>query len=159
MDLGLSERMKPPDVINEAPEQEREGFSHYLDDKTRREVKGLLDYAVEKPRGLTNPRYARLRPQMSVDEAVSFSAEMRAIGRRLYTTPTSPIPKSGCREWFTFRDLLITPGDKRVQDVVRTDVITAPEHLKVPLDGLPKLLTRSQPAGDSGLWLLFRGIV
>jgi magnesium transporter len=29
----------------------------------------------------------------------------------------------------TFRDLLITPGDKTVEDVMRTDVITAPEHL------------------------------
>src|SRR5947208_1001524 len=29
----------------------------------------------------------------------------------------------------TFRDLLITPGDKTVQEVMRTDVITAPEHL------------------------------
>jgi len=28
----------------------------------------------------------------------------------------------------TFRDLLITPGDKTVRDVMRTDVITAPEQ-------------------------------
>jgi Mg/Co/Ni transporter MgtE len=29
----------------------------------------------------------------------------------------------------TFRDLLITAGDKTVQDVMRTDMITAPEQL------------------------------
>ena len=28
----------------------------------------------------------------------------------------------------SFRDLLLTPGDKTVQDVMRTDVIMAPEH-------------------------------
>jgi magnesium transporter len=30
----------------------------------------------------------------------------------------------------TFRDLLLTLGDKTVQDVMRTDVVTAPEDLK-----------------------------
>jgi magnesium transporter len=29
----------------------------------------------------------------------------------------------------SFRDLLITPGDTKVQDVMRTDVITAPEDV------------------------------
>src|SRR5262249_7530373 len=60
------------DVVQEAPEQEREGLLPLLDDKTRREVKGLMDYVEEKCRGLLNPHYVRLRPDMSVDEAVSF---------------------------------------------------------------------------------------
>jgi magnesium transporter len=29
----------------------------------------------------------------------------------------------------SFRDLLITPGDRRVQEVMHTDVITAPENV------------------------------
>ena len=29
----------------------------------------------------------------------------------------------------SFRDLLITPGDRKVQDVMHTDVITAPENV------------------------------
>jgi magnesium transporter len=37
----------------------------------------------------------------------------------------------------SFRDLLITPGDKKVQDVMRTDVITAPENVdRAELSGL-----------------------
>ena len=40
----------------------------------------------------------------------------------------------------SFRDLLITPGDKTVQDVMRTDVITAPEHLDQ--EALSDLFTR-----------------
>src|SRR5881628_1099216 len=47
------------DVIQQAPGEEREGLLSLLDDKTRREVKGLLDYAEEHARDLINPRYAR----------------------------------------------------------------------------------------------------
>ena len=60
------------DVIQQAPGEEREGLLSLLDDKTRREVKGLMDYAEEEAGGLINQRYARLRPHMTVDEAVSF---------------------------------------------------------------------------------------
>src|SRR5262249_54568677 len=60
------------DVIQETPVEEREALLHLLDDPTQREVKGLLDYAEDDAGGLMNPRYARLRPEMSVDEAISY---------------------------------------------------------------------------------------
>jgi len=117
------------DVIQEAPEQERAGLLSLLDDKTRREVKGLMDYSEEQARGLMNPRYARLRPEMTVDEAVSF---LRRDARdRAQTMYYAYVIDSEERLLgiVTFRDLLITAGDKTVQDVMLTDVITAPEHL------------------------------
>ena len=117
------------DVIHEAPEEQREGLLSLLDDKTRREVKGLLDYEAEQASGLINPRYARLRPHMSVDEAVSF---LRRDARdRAQTAYYAYVTDSEERLLgiVTFRDLLITPGDKTVEDVMRSDVITAPEHL------------------------------
>ena len=116
-------------MINEAPEQEREGLLALLDEKTRREVKGLLDYAVEKAEGLTNSRYARLRPQMSVDEAVSFlRRDARDRAQAIYYAYVTD-SEERLLGVVSFRDLLITPGDKKVQDVMRADVITAPEHL------------------------------
>ena len=87
-----------------------------------------------------NPRYARLRPQMSVDEAVSF---LRRDARdRAQTIYYAYVTDSEDRLLgiVTFRDLLITPGDKKVQDVMRTDVITAPEHLD--REALSQLFTR-----------------
>jgi NitT/TauT family transport system ATP-binding protein len=117
------------DVIQESPREEREGLLSLLDDKTRREVKGLLDYAEEHARDLINPRYARLRPHMTVDEAVGF---LRRDARdRAQTVYYAYVTDSEERllGTVTFRDLLITPGDKTVQEVMRTDVITAPEHL------------------------------
>ena len=69
-------RLLPPDdaadVIQEAPDEEREGLLALLDDQTRREVTALLAYAEDRAGGLMNPRYARLRPDMTVDEAISY---------------------------------------------------------------------------------------
>src|SRR5438094_1838611 len=117
------------DVIQQAPGEEREGLLSLLDDKTRREVKGLLDYAEEHARDLINPRYARLRPYITVDEAVSFlRRDARDRAQTVYYAYVTDAEERLLRT-VTFRDLLITPGDKTVQEVMRTDVITAPEHL------------------------------
>jgi magnesium transporter len=88
-----------------------------------------MDYVGEQAKGLINPRYARLRPHMSVDEAVSL---LRRDARdRAQTAYYAYVTDSDERLLgiVTFRDLLITPGDKTVEDVMRTDVITASEHL------------------------------
>ncbi len=120
---------KALDVIQEAPAPERPGLLSLLDDKTRREVKGLMDYAEEQAGGLIKTRYARLRPQMSVDEAVSFlRRDARDRAQTIYYAYVTD-SEERLLGTVTFRDLLITPGDKTVQDVMRTDVITAPEHL------------------------------
>src|SRR5207244_9858562 len=117
------------DVIQEVPESERVGLLSLLDDKTRREVKGLMDYAEEQSRGLINPRYVRLRPEMTVDEAVSFlRRDARDRAQTIYYAYVTD-SEERLLGTVTFRDLLITPGDKTVQEVMRTDVITTPEHL------------------------------
>ncbi|HEY3152968.1 MAG TPA: AAA-associated domain-containing protein [Candidatus Binatia bacterium] len=117
------------DVIQEVPETERVGLLSLLDDKTRREVKGLMDYAEEQSRGLMNPRYVRLRPDMSVDEAVSFlRRDARDRAQTIYYAYVTD-SEERLLGTVTFRDLLITPGDKTVQNVMLTNVITAPEDL------------------------------
>ena len=117
------------DVIQESPGEERKGLLSLLDDKTRREVKGLMDYAEEQAGGLINPRYARLRPHMTVDEAVSFlRRDARDRAQTVYYAYVTDAEER-LLGTVTFRDLLVTPGDKTVQEVMRTDVITAPEHL------------------------------
>jgi NitT/TauT family transport system ATP-binding protein len=117
------------DVLQEAPDEEREALLTLLDEKPRREVKGLMNYAAEQSQGLINPRYVRLRPDMSVDEAVSF---LRRDARdRAQTAYYAYVTDSDERLLgvVTFRDLLITSGDKMVQEVMRTDAISAPEDM------------------------------
>ena len=76
-------RLLPPDdaadVLQEAAEQdERDELMALLDDQTRREVTALMAYAEDDAGGLMNPRYARLRPDVNVDEAIAY---LRRQGR------------------------------------------------------------------------------
>jgi NitT/TauT family transport system ATP-binding protein len=128
------------DVVEASPEREREGLLSLLDDKTRREVKGFMAYAAEKSKGQINPRYVRLRPEMTVDEAVSFlRTDARDRPQTVYYAYVVD-DEERLLGTVTFRDLLISPGHKHVRDVMRTDVITAPEHLDG--DGLAQLFRR-----------------
>lgn len=117
------------DVIQELPEPERAGILSLLDDKTRRGVKGLMSFVEEQSRGLINLHYVRLRPDMTVDEAVSFlRRDARDRAQMTYYAYVTD-PQERLLGVVSFRDLLITPGDRKVQDVMRTDVITAPEDV------------------------------
>ncbi len=129
------------DLIQEAPDPEKAGLLALLDDKTRREVKGLMDYATEQSGGLIQPRYVRLRPEMSVDEAVAFlRRDARDRAQAAYYAYVIDA-RERLLGTVAFRDLLITPGDKTVRDVMRTEVITASEQLD--REALRQLLSRS----------------
>ena len=60
------------DVIQLADEDEREASSNYLDPVAQREVTALLAYKEDEAGGLMSPRFARIRPDMTVDEAISY---------------------------------------------------------------------------------------
>src|SRR5262249_27527924 len=55
------------DVIQEAGPERREGLLALLDEPTRKEVIALLAYKEVQAGGLMNPRFARLRPDTTVD--------------------------------------------------------------------------------------------
>ena len=128
------------DVIQEAPAEERENLLALLDDQTGREVKGLLDYAEDEAGGLMNTRYSRLRADMTVDEAVSYlRKDARTRERTIYYVFVVDAEEH-LLGVVSFRDLLVSPGDKAVRDVMRTEVISAPEDLDQ--EALSKLFMR-----------------
>ena len=59
------------DVIQEFPEAERGPMLSLIDEAFRREILGLMAYAEDAAGGLMSPRFARLRPDMTVDEALA----------------------------------------------------------------------------------------
>ena len=117
------------DVVQEAPGEKRDLLLSLLDDVTQREVKGLLDYAEDAAGGLMNTRYSRLRPDMTVDEAISYLR--RDAQSREKTIYYAYVVDASERLLgvVSFRDLIVTSGDKQLRDVMRTDVISAPENL------------------------------
>ena len=60
------------DVIQQAGPEEREELLALLDEPTRKEVVALLAYKEDEAGGLMNPRFARLRPDSTVDVAISY---------------------------------------------------------------------------------------
>lgn len=66
------------DLIQAAPDAQRDELLGLLEDTARYEVKALLAYAQDVAGGLMNPRFVRLRPEFSVDEAIRY---LRLYGR------------------------------------------------------------------------------
>jgi magnesium transporter len=60
------------DLVQAATPEEREGLLALMDDGSRREVTALMAYAEDVAGGLMNPRFVRLRPELTVDEALSY---------------------------------------------------------------------------------------
>src|SRR4030095_4918266 len=81
-------RLVPPDdagdLIQHTPEDQSVGLLGLLDEPTRKEVSGLLAYREDHAGGLMSPRYVRLRPDMSVDEAIKYLR--RAARERAHTS-------------------------------------------------------------------------
>ena len=127
------------DLIQEVPIEERENMLSLLDEATRREVKGLLDYAEDEAGGLMNTRYSRLRTDMTVDEAISYLRRDARSRETVYYVFVVD-PEEHLLGVVSFRDLLVAPGDKLVRDIMRTEVISAPEDLDQ--EALSKLFMR-----------------
>ena len=140
------------DLIQEAPAAERDSLLLLLDEPMRREVKGLLDYAEDEAGGLMNTRYARLRADMTVDEAISYlRKDVRGRGKAVYYVFVVDAEER-LHGVVSFRDLLVAPGDAPIRDVMRTDVVSAPEDLDQ--EALSKLFMRHHllmmPVVDAG---------
>lgn len=60
------------DLIQELPRHRRKDALALLDDRTRAEVIALLVYEEDAAGGLMNPRYVRLRPDMTAEEALFY---------------------------------------------------------------------------------------
>ncbi|HEX4954886.1 MAG TPA: magnesium transporter [Thermoanaerobaculia bacterium] len=117
------------DVLQELEPEERPELLSLLDEPTRRDVRALLAYAEDEAGGLMSPRFARLRPDMSVDEAISY-LRLQARGR-LETLYYVYVLDSEQRLLgvVSFRDLFAAPGARPVHEVMQREVVTVPEDM------------------------------
>ncbi len=126
-------RLLPPDdaadVIQDLDEEDREGFLNLLDNSTRREVVALLAYAEDAAGGLMSPRFARLRPEMTVDEAIRYlRRQAREYLETIYYAYVLD-QEQRLLGVVSFRDLFAAPGEKKLSEVMQTDVISVSEDL------------------------------
>ena len=117
------------DVIQHAPEDERESLISLLDSVARAEVLALLVYAEDDAGGKMNPRYVRLRPEMTASEAISYLRRQRDrrvdLTYYMYVLDTT----EHLLGIVSFRDLFAARPDQTIRDFMQRDVIAVREDM------------------------------
>lgn len=126
-------RLLPPDdaadLVQETPVEDRQALLDLLDEATRKEVRALLAYAEDQAGGLMSPRFARVRPDMTVDEAIAYlRRQTTSQVETLYYIYVLDV-QQGLLGIVSVRELFAARPDKLVRDVMRTDIVTVPEDL------------------------------
>ena len=121
------------DVVQAAPEDERDGLLALLDDSARQEVTALLAYAEDQAGGLMSPRFARVRPDMTADEAISYlhkQAREQARERVETIYYVYVLDAQQCLVGVvSFRQLFEASGSRKVRDLMQTEVVTVAEQM------------------------------
>ncbi|HYZ86180.1 MAG TPA: magnesium transporter [Bryobacteraceae bacterium] len=125
-------RLLPPDdvadLIQLANQEDREQLMEQLDEATRREVAALLAYKEDAAGGLMNPRFARLRPDMTVDEAITYLRRQSGTVEAIYYAYVLD-ESQRLLGVVSFRDLFKADRNQKVREIMRTDFIAATEHM------------------------------
>jgi magnesium transporter len=127
-------RLLPPDdaadLLQEAEPELRAELIGLLDVSTRGEVQALLAYAEDDAGGLMSPRFARVRPDMSIDEALRY---LRKQARTQLETLSYAYALDASQKLLgvvSIRELFQASPDKHVHEVMQTEnLVTVPEHM------------------------------
>jgi len=128
-------RLLPPDdvvdVIQASSEDQRPQLLDLLDEYTRKEVAALLAYAEDEAGGLMSSRYARVRPEMTVDEAIAYLRRQAVSNIQPETIYYVYVLDAQQRLTgvLSFRQLFAAPGTRPVSEIMVTDVVAAPEAM------------------------------
>jgi magnesium transporter len=116
------------DLIQELRVAERERMMGLLDDQTRREVQALLAYREDHAGGLMSPRFARLRPEMTADQAITY---LRRQTRQAVEMPYYAYVLDTQQRLLgvvSFRELMASRQDVHVGELMHTEVKAVDEN-------------------------------
>jgi magnesium transporter len=117
------------DVIQQAGEDHKQTLLALLDAPTRKEVMALLAYAEDDAGGLMSTRFARLRPQMTADEALSYlRRQARAKLETIYVAYVVD-PEQRLVGVVSFRDLFAADPKQTVAEIMTTDVVRVSDEM------------------------------
>lgn len=124
-------RTLPPDdtadLLQEANADERDVLLSLLDDPSRVEVQGLLAYAEDVAGGLMSPRFARVRPEMTADEAIAYlRRQARGDVETVYYAYVLDLSQR-LLGVVSFREVFAAPPNVRVTELMERDVLTVAE--------------------------------
>lgn len=111
------------DLIQEMGAENRDAVLGLLDPQTKREVIALLAYAEDNAGGLMSSRFIRLRPDMSVDEAISY---IRIQAKTQVETIYYAYVLAADQKLLgvvSFRELFASTPDKKIKDIMTKDMV------------------------------------
>lgn len=118
------------DLIQEVDPDKKDEFLSLLDPQTKREVSALLAYAEDAAGGLMNSRFIRLRPNMNVDEAISYiRIQAKTQVETVYYSYVLD-PDQKLVGVVSFRELFSSAANRKVEEIMHTDII----QISVDLD-------------------------
>lgn len=116
------------DVIQETDEAEhRAALLGLLDEPKRKEVAALLAYDEDEAGGLMNPRFARLRPDMTVDAAISYLRRQRQEQVETIYYAYVLDNTQHLKGVVSLRDLVTAAPSSQVHEVMEVDFISVQE--------------------------------
>ena len=117
------------DVIQDAGDEHRAKLLALLDEPTRKEVLALLAYAEDEAGGLMSTRYARLRPNMTADEALLYlRRQARAKLETIYVAYVIDADQR-LHGVVSFRDLFAAEPKTLVSEIMETDVVRVTDEM------------------------------
>lgn len=124
-------RLLPPDdvadLIQQLPEDTRSAHLSLIDETTRREVSALLAYQEDVAGGLMNPRFVRLRPEMTVDEALAYVRRQASQAESIHYGYVLD-PQQRLLGVLSFRELFASRPTQLVREVMHTGYFAASDQ-------------------------------
>lgn len=124
-------RLLPPDdvadLVQEADTENHNELLNLLDEPTRKEVSALLAYKEDEAGGLMSPRFARLRPESTVDEAISYLRRQAGTLETIYYAYVLDHDQH-LLGVISLRELFSADPGKSIREVMHSDLISVLEE-------------------------------
>jgi magnesium transporter len=126
-------RLLPPDdvtdIIQEAEEADQAGILALLDEPARKEAAALLEYDEDDAGGLMTPRFTKLRANMTAAQAIDHLRQQASRNAELIYYAYVLDDAGRLVGVVSFRELVKTPAERRIADIMTTDLVTVPDTM------------------------------
>lgn len=119
------------DIVQELPDETRAELLALTDPSMRSEVTALLAYKEDVAGGLMSPRYARVRPDMTVTGAISYLRLQASAVEQLETIYYIYVLDAGRKLLgaLSLRELFAAQSHQLVREIMHSDIVVADEQM------------------------------
>lgn len=125
-------RLLAPDdaahLVREFPAEKQDSLLSLLDENTRRDVQAILAYEDDLAGGLMNPRFVRLRPDITADMAVTYVRAQAASPAETINYAYVLDNEQKLIGAVSYRELLLASPSRPLAEFMTTDLVTIGEN-------------------------------